>query len=127
MALGSAARAPTRPPQRHDSELLCSLIGRVGNDPFGAEARRLLAGYGIGANGIRIDEGAGTGIAIIHVEPSGENAITIIGGANLAMDDTDVERSRAVLGAAKVVLLQLEVRPRRASARPRARGRPERR
>ena len=102
-----------------------SLIGRVGNDPFGAEARRLLADYGIGENGIRIDDAAGTGIAIIHVEPSGENAITIIGGANLAMDDTDVERSRPVLDAAKVLLLQLEVPPEAsfgAAARARSAG-----
>ncbi|MDP9138075.1 MAG: ribokinase [Pseudomonadota bacterium] len=86
-----------------------SLIGRVGSDPFGAEARRLLADYGIGEKAILIDDEHGTGIAIIHVEPSGENAITIIGGANLAMDTTDVERGRSVLEAAKVLLLQLEV------------------
>jgi ribokinase len=102
-----------------------SLIGRVGNDPFGAEARRILADYGIGESSIRIDDDHGTGIAIIHVERSGENAITIIGGANLAMDDTDVERSSSVFDAAKILLLQLEVPPEAsfcAAARGRAAG-----
>jgi ribokinase len=88
-----------------------SLIGRVGNDPFGAEARRLLAGYGIDIDGVAIDEEHGTGIAIIHVEPSGENAITIIGGANLALDDSDVERHARSFETARVLLLQLEVPP----------------
>lgn len=102
-----------------------TLIGRVGDDPFGAEARRMLAGYGIGEDGIGTDAGHGTGIAIIHVEPSGENAITVIGGANLALDGGDVERNRAVFAGARVLLLQLEVPPEasfRAAARARQAG-----
>jgi ribokinase len=86
-----------------------TLVGRVGKDPFGVEARRILADYGVGSNAIITDEAHGTGIAIIHVDRSGENTITIIGGANLAMNHTDVERAGPVFAAAKVLLLQLEV------------------
>jgi ribokinase len=102
-----------------------SLIGRVGSDPFGAEARRLLAGCDIGIDSVHIDADHGTGIAIIHVEPSGENAITIIGGANLALDDSDVERNAGTFAMARVLLLQLEVPPEasfHAAVRARAAG-----
>ncbi len=102
-----------------------SLVARVGRDPFGVEATRLLADYGIDGASVRVDVDHGTGVAIIHVEPSGENTITIIGGANLALDGSDVERSQSLFDAAKVLLLQLEVPPEanwRAAARARQAG-----
>ncbi len=102
-----------------------SLIARVGSDPFGIEAGRLLADYGIDTASLRVDADHGTGVAIIHVEPSGENTITIIGGTNLALDGSDVERSQPLFDAAKVLLLQLEVPPEanwRAAARAREAG-----
>src|SRR5206468_601754 len=50
-----------------------------------------------------------TGIAIINVGQGGENAISVIGGVNLALDSQDIERGSAALKRAKVLLLQLEV------------------
>ena len=57
----------------------------------------------------RKDEQGATGIAIINVGEGGENYISLIGGSNLRMDESDVERARPALEKAEVLLLQLEV------------------
>jgi ribokinase len=85
------------------------LIGRTGSDSFGEAARHELASYDVGLELVARDGHGATGIAIINVGADGENCISVIGGVNLALDRSDVERGRQALSAAKVVLLQLEV------------------
>jgi ribokinase len=84
-------------------------ICRLGQDDFSAAARRELASYDVDQSLVRQDPDGATGIAIINVGEGGENCISLIGGSNLAMDDGDVDRARAALEAADVLLLQLEV------------------
>ncbi len=84
-------------------------IARIGADDFGATAGRELASHGVDDALIRRDAAGATGIAIINVGGGGENCISVIGGSNLAIDDSDVARGRAALEAARVLLLQLEV------------------
>jgi ribokinase len=84
-------------------------IARIGADEFASAAERELASYGVDTALLRHDEGGATGIAIINVGDSGENCISVIGGSNLAIDETDVARGRAALETARVLLLQLEV------------------
>ena len=55
------------------------------------------------------DEQGATGIAIINVGEGGENYISLIGGSNLRLDESDVARARPALEKASVLLLQLEV------------------
>jgi ribokinase len=56
------------------------------------------------------DPEKGTGLAVISVDDAAENAIIVISGANMALDDSDVERCIVALDAgAKVLLLQHEV------------------
>ncbi|MFN4143052.1 ribokinase [Aestuariivirga sp.] len=86
-----------------------AFIGRLGADDFAGAAERELAFYGVDLSLIRRDEAGATGIAIINVGEGGENCISLIGGSNLRMDDSDVVRARPVLERAKVLLLQLEV------------------
>jgi ribokinase len=88
-----------------DVDFIC----RLGADDFSEPARRELASYGVGLSLVRQDPQGATGIAIINVGEGGENYISLIGGSNLAMDVSDVERGRAALEGAKVLLLQLEV------------------
>lgn len=83
-------------------------VGRAGDDSFAAAAVNQLEGFGVGANFILRDRDSSTGIAIIGVERSGENAITIVSGANMKHDAREIERARAELGHTKVLLLQLE-------------------
>ena len=84
-------------------------ICRLGSDDFAKAAERELASHGIDLSLVRKDEAGATGLAIINVGEGGENYISLIGGSNLAMDDSDVARGREALEAADVLLLQLEV------------------
>jgi ribokinase len=84
-------------------------IGRLGHDDFGKAAERELASYGVDLSLVARDAAGATGIAIINVGESGENFISLVGGSNLSMDQSDVARGRAALDTADVLLLQLEV------------------
>ncbi len=84
-------------------------ICRLGADDFAKPAERELASYGVDLALVAKDASGATGIAIINVGEGGENYISLIGGSNMAMDDTDVARGKSALEAADVLLLQLEV------------------
>jgi len=86
-------------------------IGRVGNDPFGPGVLETIAKENVDVSNILVDQKNDTGIAIISVDDSAENAIIVIAGANMAMDDSDVERAISIMDDANVLLLQLEVSP----------------
>jgi ribokinase len=84
-------------------------IGRTGADSFGDAARAELTSYGVGLARIRRDDASATGIAIIKVGEGGQNMITVIAGANGAVDASDAENARKDLEGCRVLLLQLEV------------------
>ena len=81
----------------------------LGADDFAKAAERELSSYDVDQTYVRRDEDGATGIAIINVGEGGENYISLIGGSNLAMDESDVARARPALDVADVLLLQLEV------------------
>ena len=83
--------------------------GRVGQDAFGSQARAALAEFGAGLEGLGNDPDYPTGIALIGVDAQSENVITVVGGCNMAVDETDVARIGPLLDRARVVLLQLEI------------------
>ncbi|MBU1345749.1 MAG: ribokinase [Alphaproteobacteria bacterium] len=58
------------------------LIGRVGDDAMAGEALALMEGFGVDLSGVEIDLAAPTGVALIAVDPSGENQIVVAAGAN---------------------------------------------
>lgn len=58
------------------------LIGRVGADGLAAEALALMEAFGVDLSGVETDVAAPTGVALITVDPSGENQITVAAGAN---------------------------------------------
>lgn len=92
-----------------EAGLQVALAGRIGQDSFGAQARQALEGFGVDLAPLREDTANTTGIALIGIDGSGENCITVVGGANMAVDETDVEAASAWLERAAVVLLQLEI------------------
>lgn len=59
-----------------------SLIGRVGADGMADEALALLRAEGVDLSGILVDAERSTGVALIAVDPSGENQIVVAAGAN---------------------------------------------
>ena len=106
---GLAARAPTKPSPAAGSAVMVNFIARTGGDMFGEACLKEIAGYDIATDLIKRDTDAATGIAIINVASNGENTISLIGDANMRMDESDVARAGAALDNARVLLLQLEV------------------
>lgn len=85
-----------------------AMVGRVGQDAYGAQLIEGLAGAGIDHTGIRRDREAATGVALIVVDDHGENSIVVAPGANMALTAKDVEHAEPAIAAAQIVLLQLE-------------------
>ena len=84
-------------------------ICRVGPDDFAVSARRELESYGIDTALVGDDPAGATGLALINVGENAENSISLIAGSNMRLDASDVERGRAALETAAVLLLQIEV------------------
>lgn len=85
------------------------LVGRVGADDFGRRLRDAVEGNGVNIAHVSIDDDHPTGVAMIIVQASGENSIVVARGANDAVSPQDVQAASAVIAAAEVVLLQLEI------------------
>jgi len=85
-----------------------AIVGRIGEDPFGGQLRLLLAGLGIGQQDLAADP-AGTGVALIEVETSGENRIVVVPRANGTLGPEQVAAAGAAIRAGDVLLLQGEV------------------
>lgn len=98
-----------------------ALAGAVGKDGFAEVALATLREAGVDLSRVGRAEGP-TGIALIHVDAAGRNAITVVPGANARAHAAAVEDG--VLDATATIMLQLEVPPaevaalaRRASSR----------
>jgi len=85
------------------------LVGRLGDDAFGALARGELAAFGVSDACVARDPVNATGIAVIGVDAGGENCISIVGGANLGVDESDVDARLDVFEEADILLVQLEI------------------
>ncbi len=83
-------------------------IGRVGSDSFGPEVLRIVSEQNVDVSQVRLDENHKTGLAVISVDEEAENSIIIVSGANLALDESDVAKTRQALEGAKVLMVQLE-------------------
>jgi len=82
------------------------LYAHVGTDALAGAALALLRGSGIDLAGVRPVPGA-TGVALIHVDVHGENAITVVPGANGAVRASMVPDAALVPG--NTLVMQLEV------------------
>src|SRR5437899_1017986 len=59
-----------------------SMVAKVGGDLFGTATIHNFESQGIDASHVGIVEGISTGVAPIFVEPSGQNLILVVKGAN---------------------------------------------
>jgi ribokinase len=86
-----------------------TFIGCVGDDEFGRKALAGLARDGIDVTHVRIDQEAPSGVALIAVDESGENSISVAAGANSCLLPEHLDEARDAFSGVDVVLLQLEV------------------
>ncbi len=84
------------------------MIGRVGTDALGEEARRSLAEAGVDAGGVESAEGT-SGVASITVSRSGQNTIVVSPGANAQVTPEYLDRHEERIRRAGIVLAQLEI------------------
>lgn len=85
-----------------------SLLGCVGDDPFGKKLLQGLATEEVDVSAVRTVPGVASGVATITV-CGGENAIAVAPGANHALQISDIEAAYDRFEAADVVLCQLEI------------------
>ncbi len=86
-----------------------TFVAKVGSDMFGNEA---IDGYrreGILTDLVLHDAELHTGVALILVDDSGENLISVASGANHALTPRDVEAAAERISRAAAVMIQLEI------------------
>jgi ribokinase len=83
-----------------------AMAGAVGRDPFAGDALAGLVAAAVDVGWVRHVE-TPTGVALIHVDNAGQNAITVVAGANAMAEAATVPESAFRPGT--TLLLQLEV------------------
>jgi ribokinase len=88
--------------------VLTRMAGRVGYDLFADHLKASLAAAGVDVSAVHATKSQPTGVALIWVEESGQNAIVVASGANHAFHASEVEALRPVFRGAALALFQLE-------------------
>ena len=85
------------------------MIARVGSDLFGPAMIENFRKLGIDATHVKQVEGLSSGVAPIFVEPSGQNRILVVKGANDALKPADVDAASDLLKTVDCIVLQFEI------------------
>jgi ribokinase len=83
------------------------MVGCRGDDEFGARLRDGLTAEGVGVAGLRAVPGVASGLALITVDPAGENSIAVAAGANGHAGDAEV--AAAFAEPCDVLVLSAEI------------------
>jgi ribokinase len=84
-------------------------IGACGDDSFAPRLKASLENGGAKINNIFEIEGVSTGVAVITVDPEGNNRIIVSPGANHELDLKKIEKIKDKIIEAEIILLQLEI------------------
>ncbi|MER5749818.1 ribokinase [Streptomyces sp. NPDC002088] len=85
-----------------------ALLARVGDDAYGRLLLDSQRAAGVDTVGVLVG-GAPTGVALITVDPSGDNSIVVSPGANGKLAPADVRATAGLFQASRVVSTQLEI------------------
>jgi ribokinase len=85
------------------------MVARVGDDLFGEATIRNFASFGVDTTHVRVLQGVSTGVAPIFVEPSGQNRIIVVKGANDRLMPADVDAAAVQLRGVDTIILQFEI------------------
>lgn len=86
-----------------------AMIGAVGNDPYGKELIENLASAGVDTSGIETCKDTPTGQAYVSLEPSGENSIIVIPGANHMVTPELIQKHMPLIDSCDYILTQFEI------------------
>src|SRR6266849_5632584 len=85
------------------------MVAKVGSDLFGPATIKNFESQGIDATHVRIAEGVSSGVAPIFVDPSGQNRIIVVKGANDELKPADVDAAADTLKSVDCIVLQFEI------------------
>ncbi|MBZ5667193.1 MAG: ribokinase [Acidobacteriia bacterium] len=85
-----------------------TILGKLGNDVFSVELRDSLEQAGVETGPVE-NVADSSGVALINTDAKGENAITVVPGANSHLSPVDIDANSELLHRAGIVLTQLEV------------------
>ena len=85
------------------------MVARVGDDLFGPSTVQNFRNLGIDATHVRQVPGVSSGVAPIFVDPSGQNRIIVVKGANDELKPADVDAAAEMLKNADCIVLQFEI------------------
>jgi ribokinase len=86
-----------------------SMVARVGDDLFGPATVENFRAQGIDTRRVQVTPGVSSGVAPIFVEPSGQNRIWVVKGANDRLTPADVGAAADVIRGADFLVMQLEI------------------
>ena len=85
------------------------MVACVGSDLFGPATIENFKKLGIDTTHVRQVDGLSSGVAPIFVDPSGQNRILVVKGANDALKPADVDAAAEMLKTADCIVLQFEI------------------
>lgn len=85
------------------------MMSKVGDDVFADNTIRNFQQYGVDTEFVEKVAGVSSGVAPIFVDPSSQNRILIIKGANSHLKPADIDRAEERLKNCKLFILQLEI------------------
>jgi ribokinase len=85
-----------------------SMLGKLGSDIFGAQLRESLEESKVNTDGIDVVPGS-SGVALITTDAKGQNAITVVAGANGQLSPLDLDAHIETIRSAGILLTQLEI------------------
>lgn len=85
------------------------MLSKVGDDVFGPNTIENFKANGIDTTYVDVVAGMSSGVAPIFVDPTGQNSILIIKGANNSLLPVDVERAMEDIKKCDLIVLQLEI------------------
>ncbi|MGA9507092.1 MAG: ribokinase [Candidatus Sulfotelmatobacter sp.] len=85
------------------------MMARVGSDLFGPATIENFKKLGIDTAHVKQVEGASSGVAPIFVEPSGQNRIFVVKGANDLLKAADVDAAADMLKTVDCMVMQFEI------------------
>lgn len=84
-------------------------MAKLGNDVLGRQSVGYFKKEGIDIRYIALDEDSASGVALISVDDHAENSIVVASGANMLLNEQDVDKMLEEMCEGDILLMQLEI------------------
>lgn len=84
-------------------------MAKLGNDVLGRQSVGYFKKEGIYTRYIALDEDSASGVALISVDDHAENSIVVASGANMLLNEQDVDKMLEEMCEGDILLMQLEI------------------